>query len=134
MLESLAAILAAGGPGERALASAAREAFAIHLRVVMDFLYVDAPRFDDVVAADFLRDCGDWKRLRPPLTEALARARARVAREVGRLTYLRLNHAPDTTPWAYRDISRDLSNAFGIFLGHVPAERLDDRWREGIPA
>lgn len=134
MLESLAAILAAGGPGERALACAAREAFAIHLRVVMDFLYVDAPRFDDVVAADFLLDCGEWKRLRPPLTDALSRARARVAREVGRLTYLRLNHVPETTPWAYLDIARDISNAFGVFLEHVPPEKLDERWRDRIPA
>lgn len=133
MLESLAAILAAGGPDQPALASAAREAFAIHLRVVMDFLYVDAPRFDDVVAADFLPAGGDWKRLRPPLTDALSRARARVAREVGRLTYLRLDHAPEATPWAYLDIARDMSTAFGVFLAQVPREKLDDCWRQRMP-
>lgn len=134
MLESLATILADGGPGEPALGSAAREAFAIHLRVAMDFLYVDAPRFDDVVAADFLPDGDDWKRLRPPFTDALTRARARVAREAGRLTYLRLNHAADITPWAYLDIAHDIANAFGVFLRHVPPEKLDECWRDRIPA
>jgi hypothetical protein len=46
------------------------EAFVVHLRNVIDFLYLDKPKKTDVVAADFFAP-GGWEGLRPPISATL---------------------------------------------------------------
>jgi len=134
MLEALAQILATGQLGKNASGNAAIEAFAIHVRAVMDFLYADSPRPDDVVAEDFLPQDTNWSEVRPPLTKVLKVARKRAGKEVAHLTYARLNVSPEEKLWHFLDIAQDVSLAFKVFLQHVPPENLDDDWRDGVPA
>lgn len=134
MLESLGRAMASGAMGQGPLANAVLEAFTIHVRGVMDFLYSDNPRPDDVVAQDFLPSTIDWQRVRVAPTSALKLARERAGKEVAHLTYERLNVTPDTKPWPFLEIAQDISKAFGIFLQQVPKEKLDNKWRGGVPA
>jgi len=134
MLESLARLMASGALGKGPLANAALEAFTIHVRGVMDFLYSDNPRPDDVIAQDFLPAAIDWQRVRVAPTSALKLARERAGKEVAHLTYARLNVTPDTKPWPFLEIAQDVSKAFGVFLQHAPKDKLDGKWNDGVPA
>ena len=133
MLESLARAIASGATGKGPLANAVLEAFTIHVRVVMDFLYMDNPRPDDVVAQDFLPPGTEWRRLCPPITNALELARKRAGKEVAHLSYARLDVTSDTKPWPFLEIAEDVSKALNVFLQRVPREKLDDVWRAGVP-
>lgn len=48
------------------------EACGIHLRNLIDFLYLNKPQSTDVVATDF---CSKWQTLRPPITNSLESVR-----------------------------------------------------------
>jgi hypothetical protein len=134
MLESLARVLATGALGSGPLNNAVLEAFIIHVRAVIDFLYVEKPRPDDIVAEDFLPEEKDWARLRPPLTPALQLAKSRAGKEIAHLTYARLDVTPEAKPWAFSEIASDVSLALDVFLQFVPREILDARWQNGVPA
>ena len=134
MLESLARAMASGAMGRGPFANAVLEAFTIHVRGIVDFLYSDNPRPNDVVAQDFLPSTIDWQRVRVAPTPALELARKRAGKEVAHLTYGRLNVTPDTKPWPFLEIAQDVSKVLSVFLRHVPEEKLDDKWRGGVPA
>lgn len=130
MLESLASVLSTGALGNGTLANASLEAFVVHVRAVMDFLYADGPRTDDVVAEDFLPS---WPACRPVCTAALSRAKRRAGKEIAHLTYARLEVVPDEKPWEFLSIAADVRGAFSAFLRQVPRERLDECWQVGGP-
>jgi hypothetical protein len=134
MLESLARAMASGALGKGPLANAVLEAFTIHVRGVMDFLYSESPRPDDVIAQDFLPSNIDWQRVRVAPTAALKLARERAGKEVAHLTYARLNVTPEAKPWPFLEIAQDVSKAFGVFLQNASKDKLDDKWRDGVPA
>jgi hypothetical protein len=128
MLVALASALASGAMGQGPLANATLEAFTIHVRVVMEFLYSENPRQDDVVAEDFLPPTVAWSSVRPRLTPALSTAKMRAGKEVAHLTYARLLVTPETKPWPFIEIAQDITSAFRVFLQHVPREKLDAAW------
>lgn len=70
------------------------EAFGLHFRNVIDFLYPrGGVRPDDIVAADFLAP-GNWDAIRPALTIALLEARNRADKEMMHLTTARIFGTP----------------------------------------
>jgi len=52
------------------------EGFGIHIRNIIDFLYLDRPQPADIIASDFCPP-GAWDRVRPPISSAFTRARTR---------------------------------------------------------
>jgi hypothetical protein len=130
MLESLARVLATGGLGRGTIANACLEAFTVHVRAVMDFLYAHAPYPDDVIAEDFVPS---WPANRPKCTEALAIAKARAGKEIAHLTYARLNVSREAKAWPFLEIAADVSTAFTEFLRQTPTEKLHDCWHGGVP-
>jgi hypothetical protein len=65
------------------------ESFVVHLRNVIDFLYLDRPKPTDVVAADFF-DPSVWEGLRPAISATLESARVRANKEIAHLTTERM--------------------------------------------
>jgi hypothetical protein len=129
MLTSLAHGLASGIAAGGWLHNALLESFIIHVRVLIDFLYAEQPRADDVVAADYFYPSDEWDKLRPLQSETLKKARIRTHKELAHLTYERLNVTPETKPWAFSEIANEIQKVMRIFLEKVPKHLLSDPWQ-----
>lgn len=128
MLTTLARAQSTGIAGNSPLNNALLESFVIHVRVLLDFLYAERPRSDDVIAEDFLPCPDEWSSIRPPKTELLETIRRRVGKEAAHLTYARLDVTPETKGWEFLAIAEDISRAFNQFMQVVPKELLGSRW------
>ncbi len=128
MLTSLAHGIGSGIAGQGPIANALLESFVVHVRVLMDFLYNENPKPDDVIAEDYFETTDEWKRLRPNLSESLKNAKRRAGKEVAHLTYARLDVTPETKPWRFVDISNEIVAVLNIFLENVPKSKLGMRW------
>ena len=128
MLTTVAKGLASGIAGQGPLLNALIESFVIHVRAVIDFLYANNPKSDDVIAEDFFDKLGDWTRDRPEMSQLLTQARRRAAKEVAHLTYARLEVTPETKPWEFVQLEREISAVFGIFLKKVDISKLGPLW------
>ncbi len=128
MFTSLARGMASGIAGEGVINNALLEAFTIHARALLKFLYGQNPRADDVIADDFFPTSLEWKKVRPKMTKLLETVRTRVGKEVAHLTYARLDVNPETKPWRFLQILHDIDVSFKEFLRIVPMELLGKRW------
>ncbi len=90
MLVSMANILSINVLGRGQLANAALESFTIHARNLLDFLYPQGAREDDVIADDYFPIPDDWQKRRTVKTQILENVHRRVGKEVAHLTYARL--------------------------------------------
>lgn len=112
-------------------ANAFLEAFVVHARVLMDFLYRDDPWPDDVVAAKFFDAPEQWTGVRKPLTELsveLQRVNGRVGKEVAHLTFARNEITAEMKNWQIGKIAQELSAQFDVFLKLVPKNKLSSTW------
>ncbi len=128
MLTSLAKALGSGIASQGWLTNALLESFVIHFCGLLDFLYAERSKPDDVIAADYFSP-GEWEKLKPPLSESLKKARGRAHKEVAHLTYERLNVTPEKKPWALISIANEIQIVMNVFLEHVPKHRLGHRWQ-----
>lgn len=106
------------------------EAFVIHARNLLYFLYGEKKEPDDAVASDFFSDQKAWIKIRPKTPDNLKNVGKRVGKEVAHLTYSRLGVTPDTKPWHFVDITKDMMKVFDKFLENVPRELLHDSWNQ----
>jgi hypothetical protein len=83
------------------------EGCTIHLRNVIDFLYLAKPFPTDVVAEDFL-PIGDWDKIRPAITSSLDAARTRANKEIAHLTTERIAGAPPAKGWDFPGLADEL--------------------------
>jgi hypothetical protein len=104
------------------------EAFTIHARILLDFLYGEKKRPDDAVAGDFFPTQNDWFKIRPSMPSNLNSMNKRVGKEIAHLTYSRLKVTPDTKPWHFVDITKDMLKIFNKFLENVHRELLHNSW------
>lgn len=133
MFTSLANGLASGIAGQGPIANALLESFVIHVRAIMDFLYADRPQPDDVIAEDFFGSPDQWKKIRPALSSSLSQAKRRAGKEVAHLTYARLDVTPETKPWRFIDIAKEIAAVIDVFLKNVPKEKLGSKWETERP-
>jgi hypothetical protein len=118
--------LASGILGIGPLQNAVLEAFTIHVRALLDFFYPGkSPWPDDVLAEHFIPD---WAIRRPAISDLLLKAHSRVGKEVAHLTYTREKVTPETKPWDFIGIERDMSVIIDAFIKAVPRHLLGDRW------
>ena len=134
MLSSLANGIASGIAGQGPIANALLESFVIHVRAVMDFLYAETAKPDDVVAEDFFDSPDQWTSIRPQLSETLSHAKRRAGKEVAHLTYARLDVTPATKPWKFVQIADDISSVMNAFLQNVSRGKLGSRWKPDMPS
>jgi len=128
MLTSLAHGIGTGIAGQGPIANALLESFVVHVRALMDFLYNDNPKPDDVIAEDYFENAEEWRKLRPVLSESLKQAKRRAGKEVAHLTYARIEVTPETKPWRFVDIANEIAAVLNTFLGNVPKSKLGKQW------
>src|SRR5262245_11022059 len=78
MFVTLARAMATGVFGAGPINNAALESFTVHARVLLDFLFAECPRPDDVVAEDFFVTAEEWPRIRGDMPPVLKQVNARV--------------------------------------------------------
>jgi hypothetical protein len=103
------------------LANALIEAFTLHARVLLAFLYSEKARKDDVIADDYV---ANWTCGRPSMPEPLKLIQGRVGKEVAHLTYGRLSLSEEAKQWPIIELSREMCALVGKFLELVPEEKL----------
>ncbi|HEY2326657.1 MAG TPA: hypothetical protein VGH52_04140 [Gaiellaceae bacterium] len=106
------------------------EAFAIHSRILIDFLY-DKKRRHTCVAKDFFEDSGTWSIKRPKKTKGLESIPSRAGVEVAHLSYARRDLS---VPWDYNRIWDDLVAGFRAFVDDASAKHLAADTRAKIAA
>lgn len=106
------------------------EAFTIHIRILLDFLYGNKKKSDDVIAGDFFPNEKEWLKNRPEMPINLTNVKKRVGKEVAHLTYSRLKVTPDTKSWPFVDIAKDMIKVFDKFLEKVPKDLLHNSWNQ----
>lgn len=99
------------------------EAFAVHLRNVIDFLFIDDPEPSDVVAADFF-DPKVWRGMRPKLSTTLKAARVRANKEIAHLTTRRITGTPPEKAWDFAGLAGELRPLMRLVVGNASATRL----------
>ena len=128
----MAQAMGAGIATQGWLANALLESFIVHVRAVMDFLYNDNAKPDDIMAQDFFASRDAWVSVRPKLSDLLRKAKKRTGKEVSHLTYARLEVAPDTKRWAFVEIANEVGSVIQVFLKNVQKEKLGPQWRATI--
>lgn len=99
------------------------EVFAIHLRNLVDFLYLERPQPTDVVAADFCA-AGTWEAVKPPITRSLEAARVRANKEIAHLTSQRIAGTPPKKAWDPRALAAEIRPLLQLVVAKAEATRL----------
>ena len=130
MFMNLANALSTGVFGESVIKNAVLESFTVHTRNLLDFLYAEKPRNDDIIAIDFFEKPEAWSSNLPDKSPLLASTNQRVAKEIAHLTYNRVGVTPDEKPWKFLQIANEINSLFQRFRNLVPNELLDERWND----
>jgi hypothetical protein len=101
--------------------NALMEAFAIHARNLLDFLY-EKPRGDDASACHYLKDPAEWWTTEKPTVPD--HLRRRVNKEVTHLTYERLKVPPDKKRWPFMEVLKPLSECLDLWAAKADPSRL----------
>lgn len=136
MLQSTAKGLASGVFGWRnTVANALLEAFALHLRVIIDFLYPRGRglKSDDVLASDFFDSPEQWcktrdKHIIKESRQVLMDARDRADKQMAHLTYSRLKVTEIQKNWYFIKIADEAQKAIKVFADNVSKEKLGPEW------
>jgi hypothetical protein len=92
------------------------EAYAIHMRNLITFLYPPAsPRKDDVCAKHFFIEETKWDSVRPGISQILIIARTRAHKEIGHLTTSRHAGTPKGKEWDIRNFTAELMPVIETF-------------------
>jgi len=102
------------------------EGFAVHLRNVIDFLYLDNPKKTDVVAADFCPP-GTWVTVRPSISVTLQSARVRANKEIAHLTTERIAGSAPGKAWPFNSLAGELRPILQLVAKHAVSGRLGSR-------
>jgi hypothetical protein len=132
MFSTLARALATGVFGDGSLNNAVLESFTVHARVLLDFLFADKPRPDDVVAEDFFPTPEQWPMVRGDMPPILKDVDTRVGKEIAHLTYARLTVTPDKKQWRFVQIAVAIEGIIKLFVDNVPRPNLGDAWRGAV--
>jgi hypothetical protein len=120
MLSEVANRLTQGGM-DTVLNNSLLESIGVHARILLDFLYSDKQRSDDVSAIDY---CPVWKAKRPTKSPLLEKLDLRVGKEMAHLTYARLQVTPNLKGWAFKEIAEDIDKIMRHFVSLTSRECL----------
>jgi hypothetical protein len=110
------------------------EAFTMHLRQLIDFLWGErsARSGTNAFAADYFAP-GEWAKLRPERPEILSEAiRRKVGWGVVHLTYERAWSTPLDKQWDFDRLARGLAPAVICFVDNVDRAKLDREYFDHI--
>ena len=108
--------------------NACLEAWVIHLRLLLDFLYDSRGQDTDAIAEDFIENARirEWKRARPKKTVDLQIAASRAGTQVAHLSYLR----KEMDPWEVQQLTDAMIDRLRIFVAHAEPARLGPSFGE----
>ncbi|MFN8400086.1 MAG: hypothetical protein U0X74_08725 [Anaerolineales bacterium] len=132
MFTSLTRGMASGVFNEGVINNALLESFTIHARVLLDFLFAENPRQDDVIAEDYLPSLDEWVKIKAAKSEKLENIYTRVGKEVAHLTYVRQTIVPQAKGWNFIEIANEINSVFNSFLALVPKNLLSLTWQKSI--
>jgi hypothetical protein len=96
------------------------EAFAVHARAILDFIFPTTnPKPDDMFAWHFVCNVSAFELDRGPYTDVIKQLRIRINKHVAHLTYERMRVAPKDRPWGSHGIYTDIARLITIFHKHV---------------
>src|SRR5687768_1874710 len=98
------------------------EAFAIHARALVCFLYEKEDNGTAMFWSAFVRDEAHWRTARGKKPPALKHVRARVGSEIAHLDFKRAEIGPEAIGWDTEAIATDLRRVMEIFKAHVRPE------------
>ena len=99
------------------------ESCVLHLRNLIDFLYLDKPKPSDVIAADFFRQ-NEWNSLRPTISAVLEAARIRANKEMAHLTTDRIAGTTVEKAWNFIDLAVEIKSLMRLFAENALSERI----------
>lgn len=114
LIAKRACIVAATPEDKQRLNNLVIEGFGIHVRNIVDFLYLPQDG-TDVVAADFCVP-RDWEAACPPISMTLKAAKTRANKELAHLTTSRLSGNPPEKQWAAAALMVELNPLIKRFL------------------
>jgi hypothetical protein len=114
------------------------EAFTLHVRQLIGFLWPDRPREGDMLAADYFEP-GEWERLRPKRPQVIDKALCdKIGWGVAHMTYGRARGTPEDKQWPFLRIGQALAPAVLCFLENVDQSKFDpghyERMRDCVEA
>ena len=98
------------------------EGFVLHLRNVIDFLYI-SPKPTDLSASDFCKP-GIWDTARPAMSQTLSEARTRANKEMAHLTTGRQFGTPVTKQWDFSGLLAEVQPLLAAFLSEARQDAL----------
>ena len=109
---------------EKVVYNALIEAFVVHLRNLIGFLYPDRFTPFDVIAGDFFSDPNGWDEIRPRISSTLQGARDRAHREIAHLTTARIAGMPPKKAWPLSSLIPEVKVLMRLFADHASPQRL----------
>ena len=132
MFTSLARGMASGVFNEGIINNALLESFTVHARVILDFLFAENPRPDDVIAEDYFSSPDEWLKIKANKSEKLNNIHVRVGKEVAHLTYFRQTVTSEAKAWNFIEIANEINSVFSKFIKLVPKNLLGASWNKSI--
>ena len=129
MFDATGRALGSGLFGPGAATNAVLESFTVHTRALLQFLFPNDPKPDDVLAEDYFENPSIWRDLRGDLPEPLGVVNRRVGKEIAHLTYARLEVTPETKGWNIPVIWAAVLRLVQAFAKNVPQDRLGPSWQ-----
>lgn len=106
------------------------EAFAVHARALIEFLWRDkALRKTDGRAAHYFEP-GEWSKLRPAMETTLDEVFDRASWGVVHISYRRAFQPDEARQWRFAQIAASIGRCLRVFLDHVPRNRVEPRFVE----
>lgn len=102
------------------------EAFVVHLRNIIDFLYPNRLQRTDVVAEDFFAP-NAWQSLRPAISSTMDAARVRANKEIAHLTTDRIAGSPPAKAWDFEGLARELRPLMELVADNALPTRLSPK-------
>jgi len=130
MLETTADVLSSQATSGSMLHNSVLESFLVHLRNLIDFLYLPKCKKDDVLAEDYFQDPEVWLKLRPLQGNDLKKAKQRTNKLLSHLTYTRLKMAKSETQWDHISLRSEIMSRIAVFLDNVPKDLIIKQLRK----
>ncbi len=115
---------------EKVVGNALIEAFVVHLRNLIGFLYPDKVASLDVIAEDYFSDPETWELIRPHISRILHEARDRAHREIAHLTTARISGTPPRKAWPIAALIAEMRVLLKLFADHASSRRLHSSVKE----
>lgn len=99
------------------------EAFVLHLRNLREFLFLNYPKNEHIVAAQFCQ-MDIWQKARPALSAVLKTAWGRASKEMAHLTTKRIAGSPREKEWDFTGLADEIRPIIRLLAATAERSRL----------